>query len=261
MEHGILPQITLQKRKNAIEHYHVSDPFINDFEVAVGNRKFLRPWFYVSSGEVAMKDRHQNLENTVTPKPRLHPKLPESLSHEGSSIALNNNDDDASTGQIQIQFMTKETTVKDMRGYGEGGEQITDEERGRLNLVAAETWEQKSPMKGLLVRVAFHATLDQYDDHFLNLIPRLFLYDKSKITKLIKRTLFVDHVKLLVDRQDSLMTDLKREAHEGVQKAEEEWEKSVVHSLNRSIFNRDNISQKVCKPLMCVENIDSEVKG
>ncbi|KAJ3816671.1 hypothetical protein F5880DRAFT_1619062 [Lentinula raphanica] len=101
MEHGILPQITLQKRKNAIEHYHVSDPFINDFEVAVGNRKFLRPWFYVSSGEVAMKDRHQNLENTVTPKPRLHPKLPESLSHEGSSIALNNDDDDGDVPEFR----------------------------------------------------------------------------------------------------------------------------------------------------------------
>ena len=56
--------IAFQKKKNATsEYYDVTDPFIDDSELAVDDRKFFaqtkQQGFYVSSGEVAlMKDRY-----------------------------------------------------------------------------------------------------------------------------------------------------------------------------------------------------------
>lgn len=48
------------------------------------------------------------------------------------------------------------------------------------------------------------------------------------LQKLIKRTIFTEHTKLLVQRQEALLGELKRQAEEGFTKAEEEWEKSVI---------------------------------
>lgn len=65
------------------------------------------------------------------------------------------------------------------------------------------------------------------------LVSQIFFFDFARmiiyfLQKLIKRTIFTDHTKLLVQRQDALLTELKRQAEEGFPKAEEEWEKSVV---------------------------------
>jgi hypothetical protein len=46
--------------------------------------------------------------------------------------------------------------------------------------------------------------------------------------KLIKRTIFTDHLKILTDRQDELLQQLAVLTKEGFSKAQEEWEKSVV---------------------------------
>jgi hypothetical protein len=45
--------------------------------------------------------------------------------------------------------------------------------------------------------------------------------------KLIKRTVFQDHVKYLIEKQDALLKELAEQAKAGFAKAEEEWEKSV----------------------------------
>lgn len=46
--------------------------------------------------------------------------------------------------------------------------------------------------------------------------------------KLVKRTIWRDHMNLLVERQSELLEDLKKLAQEGFPKAQEEWEKSVI---------------------------------
>ena len=48
------------------------------------------------------------------------------------------------------------------------------------------------------------------------------------MTKLIKRTVFPEHTKLLQGRQDELLGLLKALTEEGKERAEEEWEKAVV---------------------------------
>jgi hypothetical protein len=46
--------------------------------------------------------------------------------------------------------------------------------------------------------------------------------------KLIRRTIFTDHLKILTDRQDELLQQLAGLTKEGFSKAQEEWDKSVV---------------------------------
>jgi len=47
------------------------------------------------------------------------------------------------------------------------------------------------------------------------------------VQKLIKRTIFSDHIALLTERQEELLKQLQDLAQAGFTKAEEEWEKSV----------------------------------
>ncbi|KAK7450105.1 hypothetical protein VKT23_012987 [Stygiomarasmius scandens] len=99
--------------------------------------------------------------------------------------------------------------------------------------ITAENWDVKGrfppSLKPILADVALTAIkLDEYDDHFFSLMPTLFIYNKFTMTKLIKRTVFAEHIAMLVERQEALLTQLKKDADEGFSRAEEEWEKSVV---------------------------------
>lgn len=99
--------------------------------------------------------------------------------------------------------------------------------------VMPENWSQKGKfptnLKPQLANLALQAIrLDEYDEHFFSLMPVLFPYNKFTMTKLIKRTVFTDHMKLLQDRQEQLLRELKTLTNEGFQKAEEEWTKSVI---------------------------------
>lgn len=116
-------------------------------------------------------------------------------------------------------------------------------------LSLSETWNQKGKfppgIKPRLGEVAIKAIrLNEYDEHFFNLMPVLFPYNKftmsvscthkyfccslnSPIQKLIKRMIFDDHVKILQERIEELLVELHTVAHEGFPKAEEEWQKNV----------------------------------
>ncbi|KAF4612449.1 hypothetical protein D9613_003978 [Agrocybe pediades] len=100
-------------------------------------------------------------------------------------------------------------------------------------LIKKESWEVKGKfppaLKPPLARLAVLAIrLDEYDDDFFSFMPVLFPYNKFTMTKLIKRTVYPDHLQLLVDRQEVLLKQLKQLADEGFEKAKEEWEKSVI---------------------------------
>ncbi|KAF6748232.1 hypothetical protein DFP72DRAFT_820655 [Ephemerocybe angulata] len=100
--------------------------------------------------------------------------------------------------------------------------------------IAKENWEQKGKfppvLKPQVAQLALLAIkLDEYDDHFFNLMPVLFPYNKFTMTKLIKRTVFADHIALLQERQEQLVKQLEEQATAGFAKAEEEWQKSVAH--------------------------------
>ncbi|KAL0956297.1 hypothetical protein HGRIS_002454 [Hohenbuehelia grisea] len=119
-------------------------------------------------------------------------------------------------------------------------------------VIAKESWEVKGKfppsIKPFLATIAMQAIrLGEYDEHFFNLMPALFPYNKFTMSvsvgvldscahadshlneqKLIKRTVFPEHTKLLVSRQDELLLELKEIADNGFTKAQEEWEKNVM---------------------------------
>lgn len=100
-------------------------------------------------------------------------------------------------------------------------------------MIAKENWEQKGKfppsLKPQLSKLAMIAiSLDEYDDHFFNLMPVLFPYNKFTMTKLIKRTIYPEHVALLHQRQDELLKQLQEIADAGYKTAVEEWEKNVM---------------------------------
>ncbi|KAJ2923110.1 hypothetical protein H1R20_g13982, partial [Candolleomyces eurysporus] len=100
-------------------------------------------------------------------------------------------------------------------------------------LIAKENWEQKGKfppsLKPPLAQLALLAIkLDEYDDHFFNLMPTLFPYNKFTMTKLIKRMVYADHVGLLQERQEQLLKQLEELATSGFAQAEQEWEKNVA---------------------------------
>jgi hypothetical protein len=116
----------------------------------------------------------------------------------------------------------------------------------------AENWEPKGKfppgIRPILADVALKAIkLNEYNDNFFNLMPRIFPYNRFTMSvrmilfrpgdlhadvcgmqKLIKRQIFPDHMALLVKRQDELLVELKTTADEGFPRAKEEWERSIV---------------------------------
>ncbi|KAL5525320.1 hypothetical protein ACEPAF_9190 [Sanghuangporus sanghuang] len=98
--------------------------------------------------------------------------------------------------------------------------------------ISRESFEQKGKfppsLKPILARTALKAIhVGEYNDNFFALMPKLFIYNKYTMTKLIKRTVYADHQKLLLARQDELVEELRQIAMEGFQKAKEEHEKIV----------------------------------
>ncbi|KAI5121466.1 hypothetical protein M0805_003923 [Coniferiporia weirii] len=98
--------------------------------------------------------------------------------------------------------------------------------------IAHESFEQKGKfpptLKPVLARVALKAIVcGEYNDSFFSLMPKLFIYNKFTMTKLIKRTVYADHQKLLLARQDELLEELAQLADDGFAKAQEEYDKSV----------------------------------
>lgn len=58
-------------------------------------------------------------------------------------------------------------------------------------------------------------------------MPSLFPYNKFTMTKLIKRTVFADHTRVLVQRQDALLAALRELVDNGFENAKEEWRRNV----------------------------------
>ena len=120
--------------------------------------------------------------------------------------------------------------------------------------VLAESWEPKGKfppgIRPVLGTVALKAIkLNEYDNNFFNLMPRIFPYNRFTMSvrhvlssleceithahvrgvqKLIKRQIFAEHMALLVKRQDELLLELKAVSNEGFQRAKEEWERNVT---------------------------------
>ncbi|KAF8907775.1 hypothetical protein CPB85DRAFT_1310857 [Mucidula mucida] len=229
-----------KKRKNfQQEYYDTNDPFIDDSELAVDDRKFFaqtkQRGFYVSAGQVALlKDK----SSPVKPKSRI--KMAPIDGSRESPIALDGTDDEhtdrgAVAGQKRKRYLSvtengKKRKIIDVTSFHPRLQTAIDDLKAAI---AKEDWSNKGKfppnIKPILAQTALLAVeLDEYDDDFFNLMPTLFPYNKFTMTKLIKRTIFVEHTALLVRRQDALLEQLGKLATEGFKKAEEDWQNAVV---------------------------------
>ncbi|KAG1777957.1 hypothetical protein EV702DRAFT_1196760 [Suillus placidus] len=233
-----------KKKKHATsEYYDVNDPFIDDSELNIDNRTHFaqtkQQGFYVSSGEVAlMKDR--------TPKKPKSKKLPADggatagpsktvTKEEGTKehpISLLGEDkaNKKRKNYTVIEDNGKKRKVVDIRDFHPELQSAFEDLK---TAISKESWDVKGKfppsVKPILADVALKAVnLGEYDEDFFNLMPVLFPYNRFTMTKLIKRTIFTDHLKILTDRQDELLQQLAGLTTEGFSKAQEEWEKSVV---------------------------------
>ncbi|KAF9456909.1 hypothetical protein BDZ94DRAFT_1314708 [Collybia nuda] len=257
-----------RKKNPASEYYDVSDPFIDDSELAIDERTFFaqtkQQGFYVSSGEVALlKDKtpkkpksknllHGGISAATHPAVTASKKLaavkketsqdspaagPSASGSEEENKAGGHSEvgEDERAGQKRKRYITvmdggKKRKVVDVHSFHPDLQAAIEKIKVAI---ANESWDQKGKfppsLKPLLSQLAILAIkLDEYDEYFFNLMPSLFPYNKFTMSKLIKRTVFNDHTELLMQRQEVLLTELARLAKEGFAKAEEEWEKSVV---------------------------------
>ncbi|KAG6844100.1 hypothetical protein H0H87_009775 [Tephrocybe sp. NHM501043] len=277
------PKEKKKKKKNpTYEQYDVSDPFIDDSELAIDQRTYFgqtkQQGFYVSSGEVALlkdktpkKPKSKNAFFSARPTAASAGKKPATVASASAPVAgagkkahahahdeeqhpaagpSSVSDDegksgaqgagayavgDPRTGEKRKRYVTvmeggKKRKIVDINTFHP---QIQAEAEKLRELVAKENWEQKGKfppsLKPHLADLAILAIkLDEYDDHFFNLMPMIFPYNKFTMSKLIKRTVYTDHVALLVERQEALLAELAVHAKAGFPKAQEEWEKSVL---------------------------------
>ncbi|KAI0076864.1 hypothetical protein K474DRAFT_1675275 [Panus rudis PR-1116 ss-1] len=292
-----------RKRNNASDYYDVSDPFIDDSELAQEERTYFaqtkQQGFYVSSGQVALLDAKPppskkpksrkinilkpaasvsaalssaSLPSSLAPlslngaststsspgavqdaaipvaaaiangvKPEGSRDAPISLMSDideekisaGGSAVKRKLEGEAGEGNSTASQGKKKRKVVEIRPFHPEIEAGLEQLREAIRKATAESWEQKGKfppaLKPLLAQVALKAViLNEYDDNFFNMMPKLFPYNKFTMLKLIKRTIWRDHVNLLQERQNAILEELRVMAEEGFPKAKEEWEKSVV---------------------------------
>ncbi|KAF8553864.1 hypothetical protein OG21DRAFT_1509639 [Imleria badia] len=227
-----------KKKPTTSEYYDVTDPFIDDSELNVDNRTHFaqtkQQGFYVSSGEVAL------MKDLSTPKKPKSRKLPvtepgPSKQEDGTKehpISLLSDD---KVGRKRknytiIEENGKKRKVVDLREFDPDLQAAFEELKVAIS---KESWDVRGKfppsVKPILADIALKAVrLGEYDEDFFSLMPVLFPYNKFTMTKLIKRTIFSDHLKILTDRQEELLEQLATLTKDGFPKAKEEWEKSVA---------------------------------
>ncbi|KAJ8590552.1 hypothetical protein M405DRAFT_766097 [Rhizopogon salebrosus TDB-379] len=233
-----------KKKPTTAEYYDVNDPFIDDSELNIDNRTHFaqtkQQGFYVSSGEVALMKDSRTLKKPKSKKvpaeggaaagPSKGPAANEDGTKDHPISLLDEKANKKRKNYTVIEENGKKRKVVDIRDFHPDLQLAIEDLKGAIT---KESWDTKGKfppsIKPVLADVALKAVnLGEYDDDFFNLMPVLFPYNRFTMTKLIKRTIFTDHLKILTDRQDELLQQLAVLTKEGFSKAQEEWDKSVV---------------------------------
>ncbi|KAF8438377.1 hypothetical protein L210DRAFT_3404055 [Boletus edulis BED1] len=231
-----------KKKPTTSEYYDVSDPFIDDSELNIDNRTHFaqtkQQGFYVSSGEVAlMKDMSTPKKPKSRKPPTTEPgpsKLEDGTKEHPISLVGEEKAGKKRKNYTIIEENGKKRKVVDLACLSREFHPELQAAFEELKVaISKESWDVKGKfppsVKPILADIALKAVrLGEYDEDFFSLMPVLFPYNKFTMTKLIKRTIFHDHLKILTDRQEELLEQLAASTKEGFPKAREEWEKSVV---------------------------------
>ncbi|KIK61465.1 hypothetical protein GYMLUDRAFT_43042 [Collybiopsis luxurians FD-317 M1] len=96
-------------------------------------------------------------------------------------------------------------------------------------------------LKPKLMQVTIEAIiLGEYDDKFFDFMSTTYPFDNPTITTLIKQMVFNDHLKLLTDRKEALLDELKCQIDKKFPKVKADWEKSVQATDSDSDSGQDS---------------------
>lgn len=83
-------------------------------------------------------------------------------------------------------------------------------------------------LKPILLAVSIRAIeLGEFNDNYFNYLPKIFPYNRYTMLKLTKRLAYTDHIRLIHERQQVLLMQLKTLIDENLETAQTEWERSV----------------------------------
>lgn len=123
----------------------------------------------------------------------------------------------------------KKKKIVDLSGFFD--EVRRDAEEMKVLVDTAEWEKGKFPphLKDPLTEMAVRAMrMDEYDDHFFNMLPQIFPYNRFTMMKLTKRLVFPRHIELLHEAQDNLLVLLEKETKAGFATAQEEYDKAMA---------------------------------
>ncbi|KIK61466.1 hypothetical protein GYMLUDRAFT_583670 [Collybiopsis luxurians FD-317 M1] len=127
----------------------------------------------------------------------------------------------------------------------------------RLKAVLASTPREKGNMpdsvEPLLAQAVIQAiNFDEYDEKFFKVMPTILSMDTVTTTKLIKCKVFKDHLKLLVNRQDALLDELKRQIDKEFPKVKKKWETRKSTSLSHFYPVNENLKAIIWELVLLV---------
>ncbi|GAA6034919.1 hypothetical protein JCM8097_009365 [Rhodosporidiobolus ruineniae] len=239
--------------------YDVHDPFVDDSEVALYEPRFYarpkREGYFVQTGDVEVVARKGRVPGSKN-KPKLdengNPVAPAARRRSGKVVVtgadgkpVHDTTAGPSTGSPAVTsapaFGGAALPAQPPKPVRKKGE-FSPELQADLDMLKRESdkepWivKNKFPpaLKDLLISVAYHAlTLNEYDDDFFAVMPKIFPYNLFTMKKLIKREVFPKRIDDYSKLQDEYLAVLQRGIDEGypVQKADferrkAEWERS-----------------------------------
>ncbi|SCV71266.1 BQ2448_2854 [Microbotryum intermedium] len=219
---GVVGPPVLKKRRRApntvlgrFGGYDVEDPFVDDSEINLYEPKFTaqpkRPGFYVCVGPVAILTKsHRGRIPGSKNKPR-GSGGPEAGPDAGAAVPVTSTSALPTFGAIgqgaggpPVRPPKKKASLRERGTFSPEMQKEIDQLKAE---VAKESFEIKNKfpprLRPILVDVAMRALeLDEYDDDFFAIMPKIFPYNLFTMKKLIKREVFPKRIAACEAEQD-----------------------------------------------------------
>ncbi|GAA5887442.1 hypothetical protein JCM6882_002531 [Rhodosporidiobolus microsporus] len=246
-ENGAPPKKKRKRGPNVIQGrfggYDVHDPFVDDSEAMFYEPRFYaRPrqeGFFVCSGEVEVAPRRGRVKGSKN-KPKFDengnaipaPSRRKSTGVEKHVVGKDHkpiSGSDAGAAAFGATAPPQEPP-KPARKKGEFSPDLQELLDMLKTEADKESWAVKNKfpphLKELLISVAYHALdINEYDDDFFAVMPKIFPYNLFTMKKLIKREVFPKRVADMTKAQEDHVDVLKQGIADGLPKQRAEFEK------------------------------------
>ncbi|GAA5998368.1 uncharacterized protein JCM10292_001149 [Rhodotorula paludigena] len=241
--------------------YDVNDPFVDDEEIALYEPRFSarpkREGYFIVSGEVEVAPRRGRVKGSKN-KPKFDENgnpVPSAAARRRSNKVVvgadgkpihadESNPNSPAPGVPAFGGGLPAQPEKKVRKPGEFSQELLDDFEMLKREVANTSWVQKNKfppdLKETLLSVALHALrIDEYDDDFFAMMPKIFPYNLFTMKKLIKREVYPTRINEMSTQQDDLLKVVQKQIDTlyPIQRAEferklAEYEHAQEHGLD-----------------------------